>query len=314
VIPASRARRVAALALLSLAAARPAAAQLPASALAVRSGGVWREWWRAERAPARWAAPLPTLAGAVRWRAAGVGVEVGEVSLAGSGEAWRLRLVAVRIDPRLAGLRLHFSADPAGGAVRPWSVDAAPAEALVALNAGQFDRSGPWGWVVRDGEELRQPGAGALAPAIVVDTAGRVRIVAPDSIAAARAAGGVREAFQSYPALLLGDGAVPAQLQAPGRGVDVEHRDARLALGVLADGRVLLALTRFEGLGGALDALPFGPTVPEMAAVMGALGAARAVLLDGGISGQLLVREPGGESRAWKGLRNVPLGLVVVPR
>jgi hypothetical protein len=80
-------------------------------------------------------------------------------------------------------------------------------------------------------------------------------------------------------------------------------------------------LTRFGALGGALDALPFGPTVPEMAALLGALGARRAVLLDGGISGQLLVRERAagdarteGRARAWRGLRPVPLGLVVVPR
>jgi hypothetical protein len=46
---------------------------------------------------------------------------------------------------------------------------------------------------------------------------------------------------------------------------------------------------------------------------MGALGARRAVLLDGGISGQLMVRE-GGAARAWAGLRDVPLGLVAVPR
>jgi exopolysaccharide biosynthesis protein len=37
--------------------------------------------------------------------------------------------------------------------------------------------------------------------------------------------------------------------------------------------------------------LPFGLTTPEVAAVMGALGARRAVLLDGGISSQLLIRE-----------------------
>jgi hypothetical protein len=196
-------------------------------------------------------------------------VEVAEVSLAGTGEAWRMRVVAVRIDPRRAPIRLAMNRD-ASGRARPWSVADAPAGALVALNAGQFDRFGPWGWVMHDGEELRPPGRGPLAPAVVVDSAGAVRIVPADSIAAVRAAGGVREAFQSYPALLLGDGEIPAALQAPGRGVDVGHRDGRLALGVLPDGRVLVALTRFEALGGALDALPFGATAPEMAAVMGA--------------------------------------------
>jgi hypothetical protein len=304
--------RVAAVVLAGLTAASAAGAQLPPSALAVERGGAWHEWWRAERAPSSWGGAHPALADAVRWRAAGAGVEVAEVSLAGTGEAWRMRVVAVRIDPRRAPIRLAMNRD-ASGRARPWSVADAPAGALVALNAGQFDRFGPWGWVMHDGEELRPPGRGPLAPAVVVDSAGAVRIVPADSIAAVRAAGGVREAFQSYPALLLGDGEIPAALQAPGRGVDVGHRDGRLALGVLPDGRVLVALTRFEALGGALDALPFGATAPEMAAVMGALGARRAVLLDGGISGQLLVREPGG-ARAWRGLRAVPLGLVAGPR
>lgn len=80
----------------------------------------------------------------------------------------------------------------------------------------------------------------------------------------------------------------------------------------MRDGRVLVALTRFEGLGGALSVLPFGFTTPEMAAVMGALGATRAVLLDGGISGQLRVRDGG--VREWDALRKVPLGLLVSPR
>jgi hypothetical protein len=54
--------------------------------------------------------------------------------------------------------------------------------------------------------------------------------------------------------------------------------------------------------------------VPEMAAVMGALGCAQAVLLDGGLSAQLLVRDPAGAARAWPGTRRVPLGLVALPR
>jgi exopolysaccharide biosynthesis protein len=117
-------------------------------------------------------------------------------------------------------------------------------------------------------------------------------------------------AFQSYPAVLARDGEVPAPLFTEGSGVNLRHRDARLSLGLLRDGRILVAMTRFEGLGGALSNLPFGLTTPEMAAVMGALGASRAVLLDGGISSQLLVRETSGEVRTWRGIREVPLGLV----
>ncbi|NUS96106.1 MAG: hypothetical protein HOQ11_01710, partial [Gemmatimonadaceae bacterium] len=81
----------------------------------------------------------------------------------------------------------------------------------------------------------------------------------------------------------------------------------------LPDGRVLVALTRFEGLGGALELLPFGLTTPEMAALMGALGCRDAVLLDGGVSGQLAIHGARGERREWPGLRRVPLGLIATP-
>ena len=122
-----------------------------------------------------------------------------------------------------------------------------------------------------------------------------------------------RLAFQSIPYLLERDGEIPPALLTGGLGVDLEHRDARLALGELRDGRILVAMTRFEGLGGMLSNLPLGLTAPEMAAVMGALGARRAVLLDGGVSSQLLIRD-GTRTRRWPGWRQVPLALVALPR
>jgi exopolysaccharide biosynthesis protein len=146
-----------------------------------------------------------------------------------------------------------------------------------------------------------------------VDTAGTVRLVPPDSIATVRAQGTVRDAFQSYPALLIGDGDVPGALRRKGSGVDLEHRDARLALGVGRDGHVVIAMTRFEGLGGVLSNLPFGLTTPEMAALMGALGCRQAMLLDGGISSQLQLRGTDGSVHRWAGLRRVPLALLVLP-
>jgi exopolysaccharide biosynthesis protein len=134
-------------------------------------------------------------------------------------------------------------------------------------------------------------------------------VVAPDSVEPERRRGTAREAFQSYP-MLLEDGAVPASLRVPGLGVDLAHRDARLALGTMPDGRVIVALTRFDALGGALGRVPFGLTSPEMAAVMGALGCRHALLLDGGISSQLSLRDGDGSMRTWAGIRSVPLGLV----
>jgi exopolysaccharide biosynthesis protein len=110
--------------------------------------------------------------------------------------------------------------------------------------------------------------------------------------------------------MLLQNGVVPAPLRQASRGVSLDHRDARLALGTLRDGRVVIALTRFDVLGDTFGRVPFGLTTPEMAAVMGALGCDNALLLDGGISGQLLLRKADGTARVWPGIRKVPLGLI----
>jgi exopolysaccharide biosynthesis protein len=141
-----------------------------------------------------------------------------------------------------------------------------------------------------------------LATAVVIDRAGAVRLIRADSVAAER---DVIYAFESYPTLLWGDGEVPEALRAPGRGVDLAHRDSRVAIGLLRDGRVLVGLTRFLTDDGRMSTLPFGPTIPEMAALMAHLGCRRAVALDGGISGQLALR-----GRRWPGYPRVPLALI----
>jgi exopolysaccharide biosynthesis protein len=99
----------------------------------------------------------------------------------------------------------------------------------------------------------------------------------------------------------------------PSPAIDLAHRDSRVAIGELRDGRIVIAITRFNALGDAAAKLPFGLTVPEMSALMGALGCRRAVSLDGGISGQLAVRESDGVTRKWTAWRLVPLGLLVLP-
>lgn len=317
VAPAERIRRRGRLASACLliigAAASAAPTDLPRSAIAVERDGEWHEWWQSVRAPVQWREPSRALIDAIAWREAAPGVEWGEVRLAGTGEAWRVRVIIARIDPR----QVRFALTPdesATDATASWSIARAPDSALLAVNAGQFASGRPWGWVIREGREVQPPGTGPLAPAVVVDRAGAVHIVPPDSIAAWRASGDAITAVQSYPALLVGDGEVPFPLRAAGFGVNVHHRDARLAIGTTRDGRVLLALTRFEGLRGTLSVLPFGFTTPEMAAIMGALGASRAVLLDGGISGQMRIRGPNGDTHDWDALRKVPLGLLVASR
>lgn len=245
------------------------------------------------------------LAGRVAWRPGTEGIEWGELQLHGEGEAWRTRVVVARLDPR----RVALAVEPAFDEGRRWSVAEADSGVALALDAGQFRASLPWGWVVSGGRELLRPQYAPLAGAVVVDRAGGVRIVPPDSVAAERERGNAVEAFQSYP-VLLEDGVPPAPLLRPGLGVNVRHRDARLGLGTLADGRVVVALTRFDALGESLGRVPFGLTSAEMAGVMRALGCRDAILLDGGISGQLMVRGADGAARRWPGVRSVPLGLV----
>lgn len=272
--------------------------------LAVRVAGQWLRWWTPEAAPARWSADTP-LADRIVWRRAADGVEWGELLLHGSGEAWRTGLVVARLDPS----RLRLSLDTAFTARRAaWRIDVAPTDALFAANAGQFVHTMPWGWVVLDGRPYLTAGRGPLVTTVLIDSLGGVRWShgkAPDASDARH----VQWAFQSYPTLLAG-GVVPAALRdtvAP--ALDLAHRDARLALGALPDGRLLVVLTRFDALGERFGVVPFGLTVPETAAVMGALGARDAVLLDGGISAQMLVRD-GDTTRRWPGLRPVPLALI----
>ena len=293
--------------------------------LAVPAGDGWRGLWRPGAVmPARWAAPDSALRAALRWRAGQPGVRWTEIPLRGDGEAWRTRAIVVEIDPKRADFALdtafRYTRDEHGAVSRlaRWQLAAAPASAIVAVNAGQFDvtllGTLPWGWVVIDGREWQAPGVGPLSTAVLVDSAGSVRLEPPGALTSHTRRAGVRHAFQSFPTLLTGDGDVPAALRDPGAGVDLTHRDARLAIGVTRAGTVLLVLTRFDAFGRTLGAVPFGLTTPETAALMGALGAQRAVMLDGGISAQLQVRDATGRWHRWPGWRRVPMGLVVLPR
>jgi exopolysaccharide biosynthesis protein len=234
-------------------------------------------------------------------------VELGEVVISAPNEGRSTRLVLLRFDPREVSLHLvtRLREDYRGG---DWTVAHATPAAIAAVNGGQFTGLAPWGWTVKEGREMRAPGFGPLSMAVVEDSAGRVQFVAPDSIEAIRTRAGVRTAIQSYPTLLEGDGHIPAALGDPSL-VDVGHRDARLALAQLEDGRVLFLLTRFDLLGDLGASVPFGITLRETAELLQSLGATRAVALDGGISAQMLVRSADGSARSWSGWRRVPAGI-----
>jgi len=258
------------------------------------------------------AAWLPLVAAAgIAWQAVAPGVWRAERPMAGRGALASVRATMLRLDPTQLGFELR-TATREHGLRGAWTVDSLPAGALAACNAGQFQAARPWGWLVREGREEQPAGHGPLAMAFVVEAGGRASLVESGAPGPERAR--IRLAFQSYPALLVGRGERPWALRGPGRGVDLAHRDARLALGVRADGQVLLVLTRFTGLGAAGEQLPWGPTVPEMADWMRALGCQRAMLLDGGLSSQMAVRSRDGGFERWPNLRPVPMGLVVRPR
>jgi hypothetical protein len=272
--------------------------------LAVRVGPRWVTWWqRAGGGHREGGAPLDD---GIEWRPGAHGIEWGEVQIRGASEAWRTRVVVARIDPR----RTELSLDPAFTRGHEWTVGDAAGDVDLAFDAGQFRASLPWGWVLTGGREILRPQFAPLAGAVVVDTSGAVRLVPPGEVGEERARGTAREAFQSYP-MLLEKGVVPAPIRKPGLGVNIAHRDARLALGTLRDGKIIIALTRFDAFGEALGRVPFGLTAEEMAAVMEALGCRDALLLDGGISGQMLLRDAEGSVRTWPGTRSVPMGMVV---
>ncbi|MFY7922027.1 MAG: phosphodiester glycosidase family protein [Gemmatimonas sp.] len=248
------------------------------------------------------AARAPTL----RWQQGGVPVAEWQVLLGARGVP--VTMIIARLDPLRIALSLEIAR--AGDALGPWRIDDAPTDALIAFNAGQFTDAGPWGWVVHRGREWQAPGVGALAAAMAIDSTGRVRIIAAESLAAARQRGGWIEVVQSYPQLVA-HGALPTSLCRDG-AIDRSHRDIRLAVGVRPDGEVIVVLSRYTpatAMTRVTERLPLGPTTLEMAEIMRRLGVTDAVMLDGGLSAQLRVRH-GATDQQWPGLRTVPLAVV----
>jgi uncharacterized membrane protein YphA (DoxX/SURF4 family)/thiol-disulfide isomerase/thioredoxin len=280
--------------------------------LEVYDGIGWRTWWRSDSAPEVWREPMPLIHGATSWKAVARGAEVGELVISGGSLALRTRIVLARFDPRWYRLELVTPPSQAPGG-STWTIDSANPGAVFAFNAGQFTESHAWGWLVRDGRELQAPSGGPLSMAVLVTSEGEHRFVSIETLDAVRRSGVAREALQSFPALLVEDGRVPWQLRGAGAAVKLGHRDIRLSLCALRDGRILVALTRFDNLGRVFGSLPIGLTLDETVAIMGALGCRRAVSLDGGLSAQLLARPHDGAVLRWAGNRRVPLGIEVRP-
>jgi phosphodiester glycosidase len=280
------------------------------STLDVRDGDSWRTFWRSDEAPSRFAAEVPALTQAIQWKRLAPGLEWTELRLGCPAPVWRARLIVARLDPR--EVRLTLAMDMTREDMRPaWTIDRAPEDAILAVNVAQFTSAMPWGWVVIDGRQRLAPGAGPLASAVGIDADRGIHWAHGDTLATA----GIVTGFQSYPTLLSHDGTIPPPLRTAGSLVSLTHRDTRLAFGETRDGHILIAMTRYDAVGSMGEGIPLGPTTPEMAAIMGSLGARDAVMLDGGISAQLLLRgDRAQEPLRWHAIRKVPLALIARPR
>lgn len=254
------------------------------------------------------AAPTTPLLDRVRWTATAPGVEHAMLTVSAGGPTAAVELVLARVTPDSVRFQLAWDRQPEDGQPR-WDLGRTPADALLAFNAGMFLGTVPWGWVRMDGNDRLLPGRGPLSSALAIDTAGRIHWVDGDNVAALQTRRDITLAFQSYPTLLTGAGVIPAALR-QGALINRAHRDIRLGVGLDRTGHLLVVLTRCALPFPAADRLPFGLTVPEMAQVMGALGARQAMLLDGGLSAQLQLRDASGQPRRWEGLRKVPLALI----
>lgn len=259
------------------------------------------------RLPSRMSPGAGRLAPLLRWRPLQPGVRVATALLSAGSLALSIEAIVVRVDPDRVRFSLQHRVE-ANGMTGTWMVDSAGRNATVAMNAGQFKSTGPWGWLVLERYEHRTPLRAPLAVGIRIDTAGRVRWVPPGRERAWRHDAGTAWAFQSFP-LLFFDGRVPAKLSDP-TVYNLGHRDARLIMMETADGAQLFVLTRYAGVGRVGERVPIGLTTPEALVLAGALGARHAVMLDGGTSAQLVVRDSAGAATWWRGLRRVPLGLV----
>ena len=254
---------------------------------------------------------LRTPIDALQWERLRAGMELTEFVVDAGRPGFDVRIVAARIDPAQFTFSLVHSTR-ANRMTGAWNVDVAPNDAALAINAGQFKETGPWGWLVLNGDERRPPGVGPLSAGIAFDSGGAIRWIPYERLEHARTDANVRFAFQSYP-LILWNGRVP-KLATNTRLVEQNHRDIRLVFAQDTPGMLLVVLTRYDTFGRAGSRVPIGLTLPESIALLRALGARHAVMLDGGVSAQMLLRNEVGTARVWKGMRDVPLALIARPR
>ncbi len=213
----------------------------------------------------------------VQWRGGDETLRWGEWRIMVGTERLPVRVIAVAVQPPRVRLTLHdTTAAPMYGTT--WTIDRAPARTRIA--AGVTQPVTPW------------PDA---------DPQGMERDTAGDPVER------LFERVRGH-SLVQSDGRESPNCTA---GSDAT-RDRRLSVGIRRDGSLLFVLAHFDGAGDASTLAPLGPTTAELAVIMHALGARRAMSLADGPAAQLLVREGrDGSEKRWPGLRGTPFGLVI---
>jgi uncharacterized protein YigE (DUF2233 family) len=297
---------------LLLAGVIPAISAAGASGQSLSSSGIG-VWWTASGRSASLTSAASRMPASIQWTVRAPGVETAELPLRVLPGIIRLHVVLVRLTTGAFDTRIVHATDESHFR-GTWTVDSSRTDdrVRVAVNAGQFLETGPWGWIVEGGTELAGPRRAPLAAAIGFDSTGHVRWFDDSDVAYHRThpreSARIVTAFQSYPRLLEAGRIVDAV--ATGAGMDVSHRDTRLAIGTMDDGAIVLALTRLGRDESAASRIPIGLTTREMAGLMKAIGCRDAMMLDGGLSAQLFVRPDTAPPLLWRGARRVPIGLV----
>ena len=222
-----------------------------------------------ELARAAWPGPDAGISGAITWKQAAPGMRMGKLVLGREYGVSEFSLVLLEIDPDLVEMTVHYSEERryCGQWLRNLGLNA-------CINGSLF-ASKPLGLVIHDGK-IEVTRHRRMLGYLVAPKDGRPRVLVGKSFAA----GDIREAVQSFPALIR-DGEILDSVRgtSPRRDrFDSDVAARRTVVGEDDKGHLLFAVT---------DTLTGGLSFSELATLLGALGWKQAVCLDGGASAQL---------------------------
>ena len=216
-----------------------------------------------------WSAPDNDIRGAITWKRAAEGLRVGKLALGRDYGVSEFSMVLLEVDPDAVEMTVNYSEE------RQYCGQWLQNLGLNACINGSLFASKPLGLVIHDGK-IEVTRHRRMLGYLVAPKEGRPRVLIGKSFAA----GDIREAVQSFPALIK-DGEILESVNGkPSRRdrFDSDVAARRTVVGEDGQGHLLFAVT---------DTLTGGLSFSELATLLGALGWQQAVCLDGGASSQL---------------------------